>query len=63
MEHQTGTALLPRQKDGITQVIRVFGVAPGAGSSVRMRWKVSYRIGDGAPLQEEMGDLTSLPVS
>ncbi|KAF3903297.1 hypothetical protein AA313_de0201888 [Arthrobotrys entomopaga] len=63
MEHQSGTALQANQIDGIDQMIRITGVAPGAGSSVKMRWKVSYRIGDNAELKEETGQLTGLPVS
>lgn len=63
MEHQSGTGLQPRQIDGIDQVIRIAGVAPGAGGNVRMRWKVSYRVGDNPQLKEETGDQTGLPVS
>ena len=63
MEHQSATSLQPNQKDGITQIIRVSGVAPGAGANLRMRWKVSYRVGDVFKLEEETGDASSLPVS
>ncbi|EGX51209.1 hypothetical protein AOL_s00054g585 [Orbilia oligospora ATCC 24927] len=63
MEHQSGTTLQPHEVDGINQMIRIAGVAPGAGSNVKMRWKVSYRVGDNSQLREEMGEVTGLPVS
>jgi len=62
MEQQSATSLQPGQRDGITQIVRIAGVAQGAGSKLRVRWKVSYRIGDSGQLQEETGDATSLPV-
>ncbi|KAK6516596.1 hypothetical protein TWF506_006497 [Arthrobotrys conoides] len=63
MEHQSGTTLQPHEADGISQMIRIAGVAPGAGGNVKMRWKVSYRVGDNPQLREEMGEVTGLPVS
>ncbi|EPS44586.1 hypothetical protein H072_1380 [Dactylellina haptotyla CBS 200.50] len=63
MEHQSGTTLQPQQVDGIDQTVRITGVAPGAGGNVKMRWKVSYRIGDNFELKEENGEITGLPVS
>lgn len=62
MEPQSGRYLQARQKDGVTQIIRVTGVPRGGGGSVKMRWKVSYRVGSG-PLNEEQGVIESLPVS
>lgn len=62
MEPQSGRYLQARQKDGVTQIIRVTGVPRGGGASVKMRWKVSYRVGSG-PLNEEQGVIESLPVS
>ena len=62
MEHQSNTSLQPNQQDGITQIIRVSGVAAGAGGNFRIRWRVAYRIGNNAQPQEETGDATSLPV-
>ncbi|KAK6349896.1 hypothetical protein TWF696_006156 [Orbilia brochopaga] len=63
MEHQSGTTLQPQQANGIEQNIRIVGVAPGAGGNVKMRWKVSYRVGDNVQLKEEIGEVTGLPVS
>ncbi|KAF3907183.1 hypothetical protein ABW21_db0208550 [Orbilia brochopaga] len=63
MEHQSGTTLQPQQANGIEQTIRIAGVAPGAGSNVKMRWKVSYRVGDNLQLKEEIGEVTGLPLS
>lgn len=62
MEPQSGRYLQARQKDGVTQIIRVAGVPRGGGAGVKMRWKVSYRVGSG-PLNEEQGVIESLPVS
>lgn len=47
---------------GVTQIIRVSGVPRGAGGSVKMRWKASYRVGKG-PLNEEQGVIEGLPVA
>jgi ADP-ribosylation factor-binding protein GGA len=61
MEPQTGRNLQPRQADGITQIIRVSGVAQGGGVGVKMRWKASYKIGN-EPLTEEQGVIEGLPI-
>lgn len=62
MEPQTSRNLLPHQKDGITQLIRVAGAPRGAGGAVKLRWKASYRVGTG-PLNEEQGVIEGLPVA
>ena len=61
LEPQSGRALGPHQQRGITQTIRLHGVGPGQGSSVRMRWKASYEVG--TEHKEEMGDISALGVS
>lgn len=61
LEPQSGVNLGPYQKGGITQTIRVNNVPRGSGSTVKMRWKVSYII-SGQP-KNEMGEITSLGVS
>ncbi|EWC45553.1 hypothetical protein DRE_05411 [Drechslerella stenobrocha 248] len=63
MEHQSGTTLQPQEVDGIEQNIQIAGVAPGAGGQVKIRWKMSYRVGNSAQLNEETGEITNLPVS
>lgn len=61
LEPQSGVDLAPNQKFGITQTIRVNNVQRGAGSSVRMRWKLSYSLGGRE--KNEMGEISSLGVS
>ncbi|KAL9096314.1 MAG: hypothetical protein Q9165_001311 [Trypethelium subeluteriae] len=61
LEPQSGRALSPHQQHGITQTIRLYGVGPGQGSSVKMRWKASYDVG--TEHKEEMGDISALGVS
>lgn len=62
MQPQSGRYLQARQKDGVSQIIRVEGVTRGGGGTVKMRWKASYRVGSG-PLNEEQGVIEGLPVS
>ncbi|KAI9710579.1 MAG: hypothetical protein M1820_002715 [Bogoriella megaspora] len=61
LEPQSGRSLAPNQQRGITQTIRLLGVAPGQGGSIKMRWKASYDVG--AEHRDEMGDISSLGVS
>ncbi|KAF2799482.1 VHS-domain-containing protein [Melanomma pulvis-pyrius CBS 109.77] len=61
LEPQTGVYLMPKQQNGITQVIRLNGVQRGQGSNVKMRWKASYFV-SGAK-KDEMGEIPSLGVS
>ncbi|KAI9666234.1 MAG: hypothetical protein M1821_004169 [Bathelium mastoideum] len=61
LEPQSGRALGPHQQRGITQTIRLHGVGPGQGSSVKMRWKASYDVG--TEHKEETGDISALGIS
>lgn len=61
MEQQSGNFLQPNQKNGVQQFIRVTGAPVGQGNVVKMRWKVSYRVGSG-PMNEEQGMVEGLPV-
>ncbi|GAM83306.1 hypothetical protein ANO11243_012930 [Dothideomycetidae sp. 11243] len=60
LEPQSSRSLQPRQQDGITQSIRLQGVARGKGSTVKMRWRASYTLG--AERKEESGEIGSLGV-
>ncbi|KAF2871029.1 ADP-ribosylation factor-binding protein-like protein GGA1 [Massariosphaeria phaeospora] len=60
LEPQSGVSLSPNQQNGITQNIRVNGVQPGSGTSVKMRWKSSYTMG--GQTINEMGEIPSLGV-
>jgi ADP-ribosylation factor-binding protein GGA len=60
MELQSGASLAPNQLNGITQIIRLAGVQRGQGSSVKMRWKLSYQVGGTG--REETGEVGSLGV-
>lgn len=42
---QSGRTLVPHQRSGITQLMHLSPVAPGSGNQVKVRWKLSYRIG------------------
>ena len=57
---QSGRNLAPNQQNGITQLIRVQGVAPGKGVSVKMRWKVTYK--HGSTDKEDAGMIDGLQV-
>ncbi|KAK4993375.1 ARF-binding protein [Elasticomyces elasticus] len=61
LQPQSGRALAPQQANGITQTIRLQGVEPGKGTSIKMRWKASYRVG--AEQKEETGEITTLGVA
>ncbi|KAI9798593.1 MAG: hypothetical protein M1833_004730 [Piccolia ochrophora] len=62
---QTSRAISPLTRDGITQSMRLDGVERGSGNKVRMRWKVSYKLGSGAAgeAREEQGELDGLGVA
>ncbi|CUS09677.1 unnamed protein product [Tuber aestivum] len=62
MEPQSSRHLEAHQRAGVTQIIRVSGVPRGGGGNVKLRWKVSYRVGTG-PLNEEQGVIEGLPVA
>ncbi|KAF2155137.1 VHS-domain-containing protein [Myriangium duriaei CBS 260.36] len=61
LDPQSSRTLAPKQKDGITQTIRLHGVARGSGKGVKMRWKASYALG--GERKEEAGEIASLGVS
>ena len=61
MEPQSGRELEARQRDGITQLVRVAGAPRGAGGAVKMRWKASYTLGGEG--REEGGVVEGLPVA
>jgi len=64
LEPQSGRVLGPGQRDGITQNIKLLGVGEGAGTGVRMRWKVSYVVGGGSSgrREEEKGEVSGLGI-
>ena len=61
LEPQSGVTLVPNQKHGITQNIRVNNVQRGNGNGVKMRWKASYSLG--GRQKSEQGEIVSLGVS
>ncbi|KAH0538036.1 hypothetical protein FGG08_005348 [Glutinoglossum americanum] len=62
LEPQSGRFLASNQKDGITQIINVNGVERGKGSTVKMRWKLSYNVAQ-SERREEQGEITALGVA
>ena len=64
MDHQSSRFLPVGQIDAVTQRIRVSGVGRGQGGALKVKWKVSYRMGsETAQLHEEQGVVESLPIS
>lgn len=63
MDQQSSTSLQPNQQDGIIQKIRISGVQPGAGDKLRLRWKVSYRVGESKTVEEHNDTINNVPVS
>ncbi|KKY23220.1 putative vhs domain-containing protein [Phaeomoniella chlamydospora] len=61
LKPQTGRDVAPNQQDGIQQQIFVSGVEEGKGTSIKLRFKVSYNVG-GVP-KEEQGNVPSLGIS
>jgi hypothetical protein len=57
---QTGRELAPFQRNAVQQEILLSGVPPGKGSSVKIRFKVSYRVGDESV--EEQGNVPALGI-
>ena len=51
----------PHQKDAITQPIIINGVAVGQASSLKMRWKASYKMAGEA--RQEQGEVPSLGIA
>ncbi|KAI9822375.1 MAG: hypothetical protein M1827_000094 [Pycnora praestabilis] len=60
LEPQSGRNLLPHQRNGITQAIRLNGVERGKGNTVKLRWRASYKVG--VELREEQGEISSLGI-
>ncbi|MCJ1241714.1 hypothetical protein MMC14_009720 [Varicellaria rhodocarpa] len=57
---QSGRKLQPFQSNGITQPVEIHGVAKGQSSSVKIRWKASYKAaGD---LREEQGEVPRIMI-
>ncbi|KAF8423879.1 VHS domain-containing protein [Tirmania nivea] len=64
MEPQSSRFLPVGQPDAVTQLIRVTGVRRGQGGALKIKWKVSYRVGsETGVVTEEMGVVERLPAS
>ena len=61
LKPQTGRNIAPNQQNGIEQEIILTGVPLGKGSTVKMRFKVSYQR-DTQP-HEEQGNVPSLGIA
>lgn len=61
MTPQTGRRLQPYESQGIKQIIHLSGVEYGKGSNVKIRWKLSYKVG--SELKNEQGEIGSLGVA
>ncbi|KAF8475680.1 VHS domain-containing protein [Kalaharituber pfeilii] len=61
MEPQSSRILPVGHKDAVTQIIRVTGVVQGQGGMLKVKWKVSYKMG--GRMYEEQGVVESLPAS
>ncbi|EZF29467.1 hypothetical protein H109_00593 [Trichophyton interdigitale MR816] len=58
---QSGRDIAPYQKIGVQQQLQMDGVQPGKGNTVRLRYKVSYKVGQ--ELNESDGLVPSLGIS
>jgi len=64
MEPQSSRSLPVGQLDAVTQRIKVTGIERGQGGVLKVKWKVSYKMGSQtAQLQEDMGVMEGLIVS
>lgn len=61
MDPQSGRRLQPNEQQGIRQVIHLNGVQYGQGQNVKMRWKLSYKVG--AEQKNEEGMVPALGVN
>ncbi|KAI9759851.1 MAG: ribosome biogenesis protein tsr3 [Chaenotheca gracillima] len=61
LQPQSGRSLAPLQREGITQLMYLHGVENGKGNTVKMRWKVSYKVS--GEHREEQGEIPSLGVA
>ena len=60
MNPQSSRSLGPMVKDGITQVSQVSGPAVQGTTTLKVRWKVSYRVR--GEILEESGELGAVNV-
>lgn len=58
---QSGRQITPQQQHGVRQEIQLDGIDLGKGNSVRLRYKVSYKVGDQA--KDESGLVPSLGIA
>lgn len=58
---QSGRDIAPLQANGVQQEMLVSGVEAGKGNSIKMRFKVSYRVGN--EQKEEQGMVPSLGIA
>ncbi|KAL9109665.1 MAG: hypothetical protein Q9227_005703 [Pyrenula ochraceoflavens] len=58
---QSGREIAPMGKNAISQEVLLNNVEVGKGSSIKLRYKVSYRVGDES--KEEQGSVPSLGIS
>lgn len=63
LKPQSGRTLLPHQRNGITQEMQLGGVERGQGNTVKVRWKLSYRVGTETAVREEQGEVSGLGVA
>ncbi|KAI9894191.1 MAG: hypothetical protein M1814_004045 [Vezdaea aestivalis] len=61
MEPQSGRTLPAQAQEGVRQKMRLNGVEVGKGSTVKMRWKASYRVG--TETREEQGEIAGLGIA
>lgn len=65
LQPQSSRNLAPKQRDGITQTIRLQGVERGKGSTIKMRWRASYSIvsSGASDAKNESGEIVGLGVA
>lgn len=61
LKPQSGRDMTPNQQNGIRQDIILNGVEVGKGNSIKMRFKVSYKVD--AEAKEEQGNVPPLGIS
>lgn len=61
MRPQSGRDVGPNQTNGVQQEMLVDGVETGKGNSIKMRFKVSYRMG--SERKEEQGMVPALGIA
>lgn len=61
MRPQSGRDVGPNQTNGVQQEMLVDGVETGKGNSIKMRFKVSYRMGN--ERKEEQGMVPALGIA